>query len=103
MPNKAELTEDYYARADNTEPDAVSGQDLPFTPDNKMTLTGRYSFDLGSLPSSVQLNWTYTDSMYNDIFLSNREEMDAYETAYNFRFEDPNAATITSHARNALA
>lgn len=30
------------------------------------------------------------------------EDMDAYETAYNFRFEDPNAATITSHARNAL-
>lgn len=29
--------------------------------------------------------------------------MEAYETAYNFRFEDPNAATITSHARNALA
>ena len=28
--------------------------------------------------------------------------MDAYETAYNFRFEEPNAATITSHARNAL-
>jgi len=31
------------------------------------------------------------------------EEMDAFEHAYNFRFEDPNAATITSHARNALA
>ena len=29
--------------------------------------------------------------------------MEAYEHAYNFRFEDPNAATITSHARNALA
>jgi protein KRI1 len=31
------------------------------------------------------------------------DEMENYETAYNFRFEDPNAATITSHARNALA
>jgi protein KRI1 len=31
------------------------------------------------------------------------DEMEAYETAYNFRYEDPNAATITSHARNALA
>ena len=30
------------------------------------------------------------------------DDMDAYETAYNFRFEEPNAATITSHARNAL-
>lgn len=27
--------------------------------------------------------------------------MDIYEQKYNFRFEDPNAATITSHARNA--
>jgi len=30
------------------------------------------------------------------------EEFDNYENAYNFRFEEPNAATITSHARNAL-
>lgn len=30
------------------------------------------------------------------------DEMDAFENAYNFRYEDPNAATITSHARNAL-
>jgi len=27
--------------------------------------------------------------------------MDEYEKKYNFRFEDPNAATITSHARDA--
>lgn len=31
------------------------------------------------------------------------DEMDLYEQRYNFRFEDPNAATITSHARNAGA
>jgi len=32
----------------------------------------------------------------------NREdEMDNFESKYNFRFEDPNAATITSHARDA--
>lgn len=30
------------------------------------------------------------------------DDMDAYETAYNFRFEEPNAATITSYSRNAL-
>jgi protein KRI1 len=29
------------------------------------------------------------------------DEMDKFECKYNFRFEDPNAATITSHARNA--
>ena len=27
--------------------------------------------------------------------------MDKFECKYNFRFEDPNAATLTSHARNA--
>ena len=27
--------------------------------------------------------------------------MDKFEAKYNFRFEEPNAATITSHARNA--
>ena len=32
----------------------------------------------------------------------NREdEMDNFESKYNFRFEEPNAATITSHARDA--
>lgn len=29
------------------------------------------------------------------------DEMEKYETAYNFRFEDPNAATMVTHARNA--
>ena len=27
--------------------------------------------------------------------------MDNFESKYNFRFEEPNAATITSHARDA--
>ena len=30
------------------------------------------------------------------------DEFDKFEYAMNFRYEDPNAATITSHARNAL-
>ena len=30
------------------------------------------------------------------------EEFEKFEYAMNFRYEDPNAATITSHARNAL-
>ena len=29
--------------------------------------------------------------------------MDLFEYKHNFRYEDPNAATITSHARDALA
>ena len=31
------------------------------------------------------------------------DQMDEYETAYNMRHEDPNAATISTFARNALA
>lgn len=77
--NKAELTEDYFAQASSTEPDAIAGQDLPFTPDNKFSLTGKYDFQLGSMDSALQLNWTYTDSMYNSIFFNDREEMDDYQ------------------------
>ncbi|WP_082850205.1 TonB-dependent receptor [Halioglobus sp. HI00S01] len=76
--NQAELTEDYFANDSSTTPDAEDGQDLPFTPDNKYTATARYSFDMFSMPSSVQLNYAYTDEMYNDLFLSNREKMDDY-------------------------
>ncbi|MEE4109996.1 MAG: TonB-dependent receptor [Halieaceae bacterium] len=76
--NQAELTEDYFARAGNAEPDATSGQDLPFTPDNKYTVTGRYHFRLMDFDSTLQANWTYTDEQWNDIFLSNREKMDSY-------------------------
>ncbi|MDP5054213.1 MAG: TonB-dependent receptor, partial [Congregibacter sp.] len=76
--NNAELTEDYFARQGNATPDAFDGQDLPFTPDNKYTLNARYSFDLMSMPSALQLNYAYTDAMWNDIFASGREKMDAY-------------------------
>ncbi|WP_439101241.1 TonB-dependent receptor [Congregibacter sp.] len=76
--NNAELTEDYFARSDSIEPDAETGQDLPFTPDNKFTLTGRYSFQLANFDSALQVNYTYTDEQWNDIFLSNREKMDDY-------------------------
>lgn len=76
--NSAELTDDYFAREDSVAPDAVDGQDLPFTPDTKYTATARYSTDLMGRPTTFQLNYTYTDAMWNDIFLSNREQMDAY-------------------------
>lgn len=76
--NKAELTEDYFARQGNATPDAFDGQDLPFTPDNKYTLNARYSFDLLKLPSALQVNYSYTDEMWNDIFADGREKMDDY-------------------------
>ena len=76
--NKAELTEDYFAREGNLEPDATDGQDLPFTPDSKYTLTAKYDLELLGMPSSAQINYVYTDAMWNDIFLSNREKMEDY-------------------------
>lgn len=76
--NQAELTENYFANNTATEPDARSGQDLPFTPDNKFTLSARYSVNMFDMPSTLQLNYAYTDSMWNDLFLSNREQMDGY-------------------------
>ncbi|MDO8863663.1 TonB-dependent receptor [Haliea sp. E1-2-M8] len=76
--NNAELTEDYFARSDATAPDATDGQDLPFTPDTKYTITGRYHFPVQGFDSTLQLNWTYTDEQWNDIFASTREKMDSY-------------------------
>lgn len=43
------------------------------------------------------------ESKIDDEDEAREDEMDAYEQKYNFRFEEPNAATITSHARNAGA
>ena len=85
--NQAELSEDYFARPGMT-PDATDGQDLPFMPDHKYTATARYSFDLFNLRSSVQVNYAYTDEMWNDIFLSNREKMEDYGLlSASFRIE----------------
>ena len=75
--NKAELTEDYDRRNDGT-PDAFTGQDLPFTPDTKWALTARYNLDWMGGDGYLMSNTTFTDSMYNGIFLNSREEMDSY-------------------------
>ena len=74
----AELTDDYFAGAGGDVPDAEDGQDLPFTPDNKYTVTARYAFEIFEFNSSFQVNYVYTDEMYNNILLDNREKMDDY-------------------------
>ena len=76
--NDASLTDDYFSRDGAESPDAKDGQDLPFTPDNKLTLTGRYSFDMQGYEPYAQVNYVYTDSMYNDLFLTIREKMGSY-------------------------
>lgn len=79
--NNAELTENYFSRDSNVTPDAFDGQDLPFTPDNKFTFTGKYNFSVAEMPAYAQFNYSYTDSMWNSIFFSSREEMDDYGIA----------------------
>ncbi|MEE4147131.1 MAG: TonB-dependent receptor [Halieaceae bacterium] len=76
--NEAELTEDYFQRATDAEASATDGQDLPFTPDNKYTATVRYSFQMFELESAVQVNYAYTDEMYNDLIQDQREKMNDY-------------------------
>ena len=75
--NEAELTEDYY-RLDSSTADAVDGQDLPFTPDNKYSLTAKYDFNLADKPTTFVLNYAFTDEMYNDIFSQRAGKMDSY-------------------------
>jgi outer membrane receptor protein involved in Fe transport len=71
--NEAELSEDY-ARdtTPGATPNAPDGTDLPFTPDLKYTLSGRYNFQMSSFPSYAQLVYSYTDESYNDLFPSTR-------------------------------
>ena len=75
--NKAKLSTDY-SDGRGTGADAVDGQDLPFTPDTKYNLTGRFSFELMGMEGHAQLNYVHTDAMWNDIFLERREQMKAY-------------------------
>lgn len=76
--NEAELTEDYIRNPSNGNVDAIDGQDLPFTPDNKYSLTAKYDFDLADRGATFNMNYAFTDDMYNDIFLSKREKMNSY-------------------------
>lgn len=79
--NDAELTEDYFRtpsdRAAGT-PQAPDGTELPFVPDIQYTAISRYDFKIGSLNSYFQLDYSYTDESWNDLFLSRRQEQDSY-------------------------
>ena len=54
---------------------AKNGQDLPFTPDTKFNVNLQYTKNEDSYG---QINWVFTDEMWNDLFLSNREIQDSY-------------------------
>ena len=74
--NDAELTKDY-ARdtTPGATPDAPDGTDLPFTPDLKYTISGRFNF--GNDMYSV-VSYSYTDDSFNDLFPVARVKQDDY-------------------------
>lgn len=55
--------------------------------------------DKGQMKTLADPKLAYIDAEDED----REDEYERFEYAMNFRYEDPNAATITSHARNALA
>ncbi len=54
------------------------GTELPNVPEIKANIWTRYSFDVGSLSSYVQLAWSYTGESYNEIRPSQRTIQDSY-------------------------
>lgn len=70
--NDSNLTQDYSLRGSVR---AENGQDLPFTPDTKFNVNLQYTKNEDSYG---QINWVFTDEMWNDLFLSNREIQDSY-------------------------
>lgn len=80
--NDAKLKADYVLRGSVR---ARNGQDLPFTPDLKYNFNVNYESNEGNI---MQLNYAYVDSMWNDLFFTNREKQDSYAIA-NFFYIKP--------------
>ena len=80
--NDAKLKADYVLRGSV---EARNGQDLPFTPDLKYNFNINYESNKGNI---MQLNYAYVDSMWNDLFLADREKQDSYAIA-NFFYIKP--------------
>ena len=76
--NEAELSGDFFVGSTDPTPAAPDGTDLPFTPDLKYSIGGRYSFDMGQFGSYVQASYVYTDESWNDLFVASRSLQDDY-------------------------
>ena len=70
--NEAKLTQDYYLKGSLK---ASNGQDLPFTPDTKYNFNLSYAHNDDSYG---QLNYVFTDEMWNNLFIADRELQDSY-------------------------
>ena len=76
--NEAELSGDFFVGTTDATPAAPDGTDLPFTPDLKYSLGGRYNFDMGRFGSYFQASYVYTDDSWNDLFVASRSRQDSY-------------------------
>ena len=76
--NEAELSGDFFVGTTDPTPAAPDGTDLPFTPDLKYSLGGRYNFDMGRFGSYFQASYVYTDDSWNDLFVASRTRQDSY-------------------------
>ena len=72
------MAKDFFRSVTDTEPVAPKGTDLPFTPDFKYTLGGRYRFTAGSTHWYAQATWSWTDSCWNDLYVASRTRQDSY-------------------------
>jgi iron complex outermembrane recepter protein len=75
--NEAELSEDFVLIP--TDPssskslNAPKGTPLPYAPELKYNLSGRYDFEMGGFDAYAQMVYAYVDESYNDLFVFNGE------------------------------
>ncbi|MCR9194441.1 MAG: TonB-dependent receptor [Hyphomonas sp.] len=74
----AELTEDYVRNLSTGNVDAPSGTQLPDIPKFKLALTTRYDFQFAGFDAFAQGSYRFVGERYNDLFVSARQEQDAY-------------------------
>ena len=80
--NKAELEEDFWrldsSREEGLPPDSPAGTEMPYVPELQLTAIGRWTFNIGDMPSFAQAAMSYTDDAFSDLEVSDRQQMDSY-------------------------
>lgn len=73
----AELTEEF-ARNDGSRIFAPAGTRLPFVPEFKANISGRYELDFMNRNGYLQASAYYTDDSYNDLYVDDRDDQSGY-------------------------
>jgi iron complex outermembrane receptor protein len=63
---------------DGAPPTAAAGGELPYVPDLKMTATGRWEMNYGSLPGYIQAAVSFTDDSWTELHDANRQVQNSY-------------------------